>query len=91
MTAISTAEFPAQCTVCQGAITDNRPQKASGEYKENYPDWKCQSQSCMTNGYRTGGYVKTDPSAGAQAAQVAQVQQARPLVGWEELPLIYAR
>ena len=88
MSAISTSQFPAACTVCQGAITDNRPKKASGEYNAKYPDWKCQNESCMTNGYRTGGYVKTDP---AQSTEAAQVRQARPLATWESYDLLYAR
>ncbi len=91
MSAITTDTFPAQCTVCQGPITDNRPKKASSEYKESYPDWKCQNQSCMTNGYRTGGYVKTDTNAGAQSTQAAQEQQAQPLNKWEEMELRASR
>lgn len=91
MSAITTTMFPAACTVCQGPIIDNRPKKASGEYSAKYPDWKCQNESCMSNGYRTGGYVKADASAAAVATEAAATRQARPLVDWEELPLIYAR
>ncbi len=86
MSAITTDTFPTQCTVCQGPVTDNRPKKASSEYKSNYPDWKCQNESCMTNGYRTGGYVKADASA--PVAPPARMASDDP---WKTMEARYGR
>ncbi len=34
------------CPECGGMMWDNRPKKASGEFKSTAPDYKCKNKSC---------------------------------------------
>lgn len=41
------AGVPARCTKCGGSeFWDNRPKKASGQFKATSPDFKCKNQAC---------------------------------------------
>ena len=57
-TEYANGEMPSKCTTCGGKVYDNRAKKASGEYGPTSKDWSCASKTCMTDGYRTGGWVK---------------------------------
>ena len=35
-----------ECPQCAGEMYDNRPQKKSGEFKPNSPDFKCRNKEC---------------------------------------------
>lgn len=35
-----------ECPECGGPCWDNRPKKASGEFKANAPDYKCKDKNC---------------------------------------------
>jgi len=39
------SDVPA-CPECGGDMYDNRPQKKSGEFKPNSPDFKCKNKDC---------------------------------------------
>jgi hypothetical protein len=39
------SDVPA-CPDCGGDMYDNRPQKATGEFKANSPDFKCKNKDC---------------------------------------------
>lgn len=43
--AASSTPAPA-CPKCGGGMWDNRPKKASGEFKANAPDFKCKDRTC---------------------------------------------
>ena len=34
------------CPKCNSEMWDNKPKKASGEFKSNSPDYKCRNASC---------------------------------------------
>jgi len=34
------------CPICNGDMWDNRRKKETGEYAENYPDFKCKTKTC---------------------------------------------
>lgn len=43
---ISQSTDTPKCPKCNGDVWDNRPKKASGEYKQNSPDFKCRNKAC---------------------------------------------
>lgn len=39
-------EGEAACPTCHGAMWDNRPKKAAGDFSQKAPDFKCKDKSC---------------------------------------------
>lgn len=53
-----------ECPTCNGQMWDNRPKKASGQFKPNAPDFACKDRSC--GGKLWPGQWPPKPKDGAQ-------------------------
>lgn len=54
------------CPNCDGPVWDNRAKKASGEYKENAPDFACKDKEC-------GGKIWPEKEGADEAAELDRI------------------
>ena len=60
-----------KCAKCGGAMWDNRPKKASGEYKATSPDFACKDKNC-----KHAEWIKDDPSPNTPATSAVLLEDA---------------
>ena len=60
-----------KCAKCGGAMWDNRPKKASGEYKATSPDFACKDKNC-----KHAEWIKDDPTPNTPATSAVLLEDA---------------
>lgn len=67
------AEGDLVCPKCNGPVWDNRPKKASGEFKPNSPDAKCKdAKGCAYVWWKIGGEDEASKPTKSRSAKAAE-------------------